>query len=84
MSADSQAGAPKLYGELASWWPLLSDPADYAEEAATYWAGSREGQRREPCDGLEENRAMTDQQPLLNQLDLVVRAGSAVQSEVRR
>ncbi len=27
---------PKLYGELASWWPLLSPPEDYAEEAAIY------------------------------------------------
>jgi SAM-dependent methyltransferase len=27
---------PTLYGELASWWPLLSAPADYAEEAAFY------------------------------------------------
>jgi hypothetical protein len=27
---------PKLYGELASWWPLLSSPADYQEEAAFY------------------------------------------------
>jgi len=26
----------KLYGELASWWPLLSSPAEYAEEAAFY------------------------------------------------
>jgi SAM-dependent methyltransferase len=26
----------KLYDELASWWPLLSAPADYAEEAAFY------------------------------------------------
>lgn len=26
----------RLYGELASWWPLLSTPADYAEEAAFY------------------------------------------------
>ena len=25
---------PKLYSELAAWWPLLSDPADYADEAA--------------------------------------------------
>jgi ubiquinone/menaquinone biosynthesis C-methylase UbiE len=25
---------PKLYAELASWWHLLSDPADYADEAA--------------------------------------------------
>ncbi len=27
---------PKLYSDLASWWPLLSAPADYAEEAAFY------------------------------------------------
>jgi trans-aconitate methyltransferase len=26
----------KLYHELAEWWPLLSAPADYAEEAALY------------------------------------------------
>ena len=25
--------APKLYTDLAAWWPLLSDPADYADEA---------------------------------------------------
>jgi SAM-dependent methyltransferase len=25
-----------LYAELASWWPLVSDPADYAEEASHY------------------------------------------------
>jgi hypothetical protein len=27
---------PKLYSELESWWPLLSSPADYAEEAGIY------------------------------------------------
>lgn len=27
---------PKLYQEFASWWPLLSDPAEYAEEAAFF------------------------------------------------
>ena len=27
---------PKLYDELAAWWPLMSAPADYAGEAATY------------------------------------------------
>jgi SAM-dependent methyltransferase len=27
---------PRLYDELASWWPLLSPPADYEEEAAFY------------------------------------------------
>ncbi|HJW82773.1 MAG TPA: class I SAM-dependent methyltransferase [Anaerolineae bacterium] len=25
---------PKLYAEMAPWWPLLSHPADYADEAA--------------------------------------------------
>jgi len=27
---------PKLYTELASWWPILSAPEDYAEEAEIY------------------------------------------------
>ena len=27
---------PKMYRELATWWPLLSRPEDYAEEAAIY------------------------------------------------
>jgi SAM-dependent methyltransferase len=27
---------PKLYSELAEWWPLMSSPADYAEEASRY------------------------------------------------
>jgi SAM-dependent methyltransferase len=27
---------PKLYAELASWWPLLSTPADHVEEAELY------------------------------------------------
>jgi SAM-dependent methyltransferase len=26
--------APRLYTDLASWWPILSDPSDYADEAA--------------------------------------------------
>jgi SAM-dependent methyltransferase len=29
-------GLPRLYREFASWWPLLSSPAEYAEEAAFY------------------------------------------------
>ena len=29
--------APKLYNDLAEWWPLMSAPADYAEEAAFYF-----------------------------------------------
>jgi SAM-dependent methyltransferase len=28
--------APKLYRELAAWWPLLSAPEDYVEEAEEY------------------------------------------------
>lgn len=28
----------KMYEELASWWPVLSPPGDYAEEAAFYGA----------------------------------------------
>jgi SAM-dependent methyltransferase len=27
---------PKLYDQLSSWWPLLSPPSDYVEEAAFY------------------------------------------------
>ena len=27
---------PKLYSQLADWWPLLSAPEEYAEEAASY------------------------------------------------
>ncbi len=27
---------PRLYGDLAGWWPLLSPPEEYAEEAAVY------------------------------------------------
>lgn len=32
----SEQPLPKLYGELAEWWPILSAPEDYAEEAAFY------------------------------------------------
>jgi SAM-dependent methyltransferase len=28
---------PKLYNELATWWPLLSPVADYTEEARFFW-----------------------------------------------
>jgi SAM-dependent methyltransferase len=30
------ASTPKLYSSLAAWWPLLSSPEDYVEEAAFY------------------------------------------------
>ena len=32
--SDPTGPLPKLYHELADWWPLLSPPADYVEEAA--------------------------------------------------
>jgi SAM-dependent methyltransferase len=32
------AEGPRFYGKLASWWPLISPPEEYAEEAA-YFAG---------------------------------------------
>lgn len=36
MDAQSGPAAPRLYRDLADWWPLLSPPGDYAEEAAFY------------------------------------------------
>lgn len=38
--------SPKLYDELAAWWPLLSAPASYVEEAAFY-----QRMLLETCDG---------------------------------
>ena len=32
----SDVNVPRLYGDLASWWPVLSAPEDYAEDAAFY------------------------------------------------
>jgi SAM-dependent methyltransferase len=39
------SNGPRLYGDLAAWWPLLSAPDDYASEAAEY--------RRLLADGSE-------------------------------
>ena len=36
----------RLYSELAEWWPLVDDPADYAEEAGVY-----ADRLQEVCDG---------------------------------
>jgi SAM-dependent methyltransferase len=36
VSGDAEVHAPKLYRELSAWWPLMSAPEDYAEEAAFY------------------------------------------------
>jgi SAM-dependent methyltransferase len=34
--APAEPGEMKMYGEIAAWWPLLSAPEDYEEEAAFY------------------------------------------------
>ena len=39
-------GEPRLYADLADWWPLLSRPEEYAEEATAY-ADALE----QTCDG---------------------------------
>ena len=44
--ADPTNPSPRLYGELAAWWPLLSDPGDYVEEATFY-----QTQLLAACDG---------------------------------
>jgi SAM-dependent methyltransferase len=44
---------PKLYEELASWWPLLSAPEDYAEEAAFYTNVLKEACESPPRTVLE-------------------------------
>jgi len=36
MSVDAGEGGMKFYHELADWWPLLSAPAEYEEEAAFF------------------------------------------------
>ena len=48
-----QEQLPRLYRELADWWPLLSTPADYAEEAAFYQRTLLDACRR-PCETLLE------------------------------
>jgi SAM-dependent methyltransferase len=45
--------SPKLYSELASWWPLLSPPEEYAEEAAFYEKALVEACERPPRTLLE-------------------------------
>jgi SAM-dependent methyltransferase len=43
----------KMYDELAAWWPLLSAPADYEEEAAFYGDTLAAGCDRPPRTVLE-------------------------------
>ncbi|MHC4847233.1 MAG: class I SAM-dependent methyltransferase [Planctomycetota bacterium] len=44
---------PALYGELAGWWPLLSSPDDYAEEAGIYVRAIRDACTARPQTVLE-------------------------------
>jgi SAM-dependent methyltransferase len=44
---------PRMYGELASWWPLLSAPSEYAEEAEIYRRLLVEAADRPPATVLE-------------------------------
>jgi SAM-dependent methyltransferase len=44
---------PKLYEELASWWPLLSAPGDYEEEAGVYTRLLKEATADPPITLLE-------------------------------
>lgn len=44
---------PSLYDELASWWPLLSAPSDYEEEAAFYAKALASACERPPRTLLE-------------------------------
>ena len=48
-----RADGPILYSELASWWPLLSTPAEYAEAAAYFDAALRAHCAIEPRTLLE-------------------------------
>jgi hypothetical protein len=44
---------PRLYRELTDWWPLLSAPEDYAEEATFYQRALIEGSKRSLTTLLE-------------------------------
>ena len=44
---------PKLYDDLADWYPLLTAPEEYEEEAAWYVARLRQHAERDVCSVLE-------------------------------
>ena len=44
---------PRLYHELAGWWPLFSKPEDYLEEAQFYWELILRHSQRQPETMLE-------------------------------
>ena len=43
----------KLYGELAPWWPLLSRPEDYSDDAKCVWRILRDASEKSPATILE-------------------------------
>lgn len=53
MRRDDNEPTPRLYGELAEWWQLLSAPEEYAEEAAFYQRALLDACRR-PCHTVLE------------------------------
>jgi SAM-dependent methyltransferase len=53
MATMSAPPLPRLYSGLAAWWPLLSRPEDYAEEAAWILNAFRETLGRPPEHVLE-------------------------------
>ena len=53
--ATEDPGNPRMYTELASWWPLLSAPEEYAEEAVfSLGAVARGGGTADPAKTLLE------------------------------
>lgn len=53
MSGRAEDRPPRLYGELASWFHLLTAPEEYAEEAELYRRLITEGSDRTPETVLE-------------------------------
>jgi len=52
-SIDNRESRPRLYYELAAWWPVLSQPSDYAGEAALIRRILCEACERPPLTVLE-------------------------------
>jgi len=51
--ASTHPDTPKLYSDLARWWPLFSAPAEYVEEAAFYATLLKETDAARPTTLLE-------------------------------
>ena len=47
------SGSPVFYDELASWWPLISPPEEYAEEASSFADLLRRYSKAQPVSLLE-------------------------------